>query len=145
MQIVGNNSVSLKQYGQYIVIATMVGVLTVTCRELIALSLLQDTRTYYLVSVLGAYGFGIILNFILQRTITFGKQARNKTRQYFLPFFIVALMGMGLVSLCAFSLRYFFGFNILFGAFSPSIAFVVAVIISSVFTYTMNARVVFQK
>lgn len=145
MRVLGSHRLSLEQYGQYMAIAALVGVLTVACRELIALCLPQDTRIYYLISVLGAYGFGIALNFILQRMITFGKQARNKTRQYFLPFFIVALAGMGLVSLLALLLRYFFWFNLLFGAFSPSVAFTVAVIISSIFTYTMNTHVVFQK
>ena len=63
--------VSIRQYGRYTVIGAVVGFITIGLREIAGRLLPADDPQFYLVSVGLAYAFGMVLNYLLQRALTF--------------------------------------------------------------------------
>lgn len=135
---------SYKQYAQYFVVGSFVGILTVIVRHLLASSFPHDTPSYYVLSIIFAYVFGIVVNFILQKMYTFKTAKAEEKKILLIPFAVIALLGslltMGLASL----LRYHLGFNALFGSFGATVAFIFASVIVSIFNYILNAKIVFK-
>ena len=79
------------KYGRYTVIGAVVGFITIGLREIAGRLLPADNPQFYLVSVGSAYAFGIVLNYLLQRALTF-RHASPDARQL-ASFVIVALIG----------------------------------------------------
>ena len=102
-----------------------------------------DTPVYYTISMVLAYGLGIVINFTLQHSITFRMRREDKNARMFTGFVLVAIAGAGVTALVALSLRYLGNFDLLFGTYSGTAAFVAGNIAASVVTYWLNARHVF--
>jgi len=145
IEVVQNNRLFIRQYSRYILIGGLVGITTVALREAIAAYISVDTPKTYLFSILLVYALGIIVSFILHRTITFNIGTEDNRWYMFGRFIIVALIGAVSTSLLAVLLRYWLGFNLLFGRFGASIAFAAAACASSIITYWANAQFVFLK
>jgi putative flippase GtrA len=136
---------SLDQYRRFFLVGTVVGLLAIALRELVALGLPADTPTYYSISVITVYAFGIVLSYVLQHRITFKADLRKSTWRRLSAFITVALVGALASWLLSLSLRYGLGFDKLFGRLSGSLAFAVAAVSSSVLTYALNALFVFRR
>jgi putative flippase GtrA len=135
-------SVSIRQYGRYTVVGAVVGFITIGLREIAGWLLPADNPQFYLFSVVLAYAFGIVLNYLLQRALTF-RYASPDGRQ--LTFFvIVALIGAIATALLALVFRYGLPLDLWWGRWSPALAFAAAALASSLLTYWLNAQFVFQ-
>ena len=132
-----------RRYVVYVVVAAVVGAITVAIRELIALLLGRDTPLDYAVSVLVAYGCGIVLSFFWQGRVTFRQHGVRQRRGRFSIFAVMAIVSSVLTVMLSRLLRYEGGFDQLFGPVGPGLAFAIAAIITSFFTYAANARFVF--
>jgi putative flippase GtrA len=134
------------RYIIYLCVGLFTGLITMAIREITARILPMDTPVYYFISILVAYFFGIIISFILNKTITF-KFSTKKTKQVqlFFSFLIVAILGAILTFIFSFVFRYILFFNIWFGYLSGTISFGVGAFVSSVITYFVNVRLVFSK
>ncbi|MEJ0048387.1 MAG: GtrA family protein [Rhodospirillales bacterium] len=71
-------------YFLYLIVAAVVGVITVALRELAGRLLPADTPVNYAISVVLAYCVGIVLNYLLQSRFTF-RAAPNTARHGGLP------------------------------------------------------------
>jgi len=132
-----------RRYVSYLIVAALVGIITVAIREVIGLILLEDTPFTYAVSVLFAYGCGIVLSFVWQARFTFRHRQARRRRGHFWIFAGVAVAGSILTVTLSRQLRYEAGFDQLFGAGGPGLAFAAAAMLTSVVSYAANARYVF--
>src|SRR5215471_13971301 len=80
-----------RRYLVYVVVATIVGGITIAIREALGYLLSADTRFNYSVSVLLAYAFGIVLSFFWQARITFRGQRAQKLSGRFSLFALMAV------------------------------------------------------
>lgn len=137
-----------KRYLLYLAIAGFVGVVTVAIRELIGLLLGNDTPMHYAVSVLVAYGCGIALNYLCQARFTFRmtSSAHLKTHSSwrFFTFAVVAIATSLLTALLSHLLRYHAGFDAALGSWGSASAFATAALITSIVSYSVNARYIFS-
>jgi putative flippase GtrA len=132
----------LAQYSRFIVVGGLVAVITIACRELIGYLLGPDTPLLYSMSVVAAYGLGIVLSFVLNRQFTFGSKSGYGWSR-FGRFVAIAIFGMFLTWLLSIALRYGLRLQSVFGDASAGIAFATAAFLSSVLTYPLNALLVF--
>jgi putative flippase GtrA len=133
----------LAQYGRFLMVGAVVAVLTIACRELIGHFLGPDTPVFYSVSVVCAYGLGILLSFVLNRRFTF-MQASAVGWAACARFIAIALLGMFLTWTLSIALRYGLMLQPLLGDASAGLAFALAALLSSGVTYPLNARLVFH-
>jgi putative flippase GtrA len=138
-------TLSLEQYGRFFIVGTIVGLLAIALRELIAAVLPADTPKYYSISIIAVYVFGILLSYVLQHRITFRESIEESTWRRLTSFIAVALIGALTTWLLSLSLRYGVGFDNIFGRLSGSLAFAIAAVSSSVLTYVLNALIVFLR
>jgi putative flippase GtrA len=133
----------LAQYGRFLFIGALVAIVTIACRELIAYVLGTDTLLSYSVSVVGAYGFGMALSFVLNGRFTFADSTGFEWPK-FIRFTVIALLGMLATWMLSIGLRYGLRLPAVFGDASAGIAFAVAALVSSILTYPLNAMLVFR-
>ncbi len=138
------NRISFNRYPRFFIIGSGVGIATVMLRELIDMMLVAGGKIEYLISICGAYGFGIIASFTLQRVFTFQYDREKRTRDHFLPFTFVAIAGGVLVALLSFLFRYALSFDSFLNQYAASVAFMTASILVSVLSYWVNVKYVFR-
>ncbi len=138
------NKISYNRYPRFFMIGSLVGIATILVRELIASMLGSDGKLDYLITICGAYGFGIIASFTLQRLFTFRDHGDRRARDYFVLFTLVAIAGGVLVALLSFVFRYALLADSLFNQYAPSVAFITASLLVSVLSYWVNAKYVFR-
>jgi putative flippase GtrA len=138
------NQISYNRYPRFFIIGSVVGIATVLVRELISIMLDADDKVEYLITICGAYGFGIIASFTLQRLFTFRNHGESRARDPFILFTLVALAGGALVALLSFLLRYTLLFDTLFNEYAATVAFIIASLLVSVVSYWVNAKFVFR-
>ena len=132
---------SLAQYVRFLCVGGAVGLVSVLARELLARLIGDSTPLRYSASVIVAYGIGILLSFAINRTFTFG--GRHGWSR--LPRFIaLALVGMGLSWVFSLLLRYGLSTDRWFGTYGPMAAFGASAVLASLFTYPLNAKLVFR-
>ena len=136
---------SFHQYRRFFLVGTVVGLLAIALRELIAAALPADTPLFYSISVIVVYVFGIVLSYVLQHRFTFKVSLGNSSWRRLGSFIAVALLGALTTWLLSLVFRYELGFDRIFGQLSGSMAFAVAAVTSSVLTYTLNALFVFRR
>ncbi len=136
--------ISYNRYPRFFIIGSVVGIATVLVRELISTMLDADSKIEYLITICGAYGFGIIASFSLQRKFTFHDHGESRARDHFVLFTLVALAGGALVALLAFVFRYAILTDWLSNQYAPTVAFITATLIVSVLSYWVNAKYVFR-
>lgn len=135
---------SLGQYGLYVLVGVAVGLVTVVLREIFSRTLTGDSALGYSVSVVSAYGVGILLSFFLQRRVTFAQGPTDARAGDLALFGMVAIAGAVLTWTLAMVFRYALQFDHWFGVHGATAAFVLAAILASVLTYSINATVVFR-
>ena len=136
---------SFHQYKRFFLVGTGVGLLAIAFRELIAAALPADTPLFYSISVVVVYGFGIVLSYVLQHHFTFKISLGESNWRRLISFIAVALVGASTTWLLSLAFRYELGFDRVFGQLSGTMAFAAAAVTSSVFTYTLNALLVFRR
>lgn len=134
-----------RRYIVYVIVATVVGVITVAIREVLANLLDHDTPFNYAVSVFAAYACGIVLSFFWQARVTFRQHRTQQPRGRFYLFAVMAVVSSMLTVTISRLLRYEGAFDQLFGAVGPGLAFALAAVITSVIAYAANARFVFDR
>lgn len=138
------SQVSFNRYPQFFIIGSGVGIATVLVRELIDFLLDSNGQIEYLISICGAYGFGIISSFTLQRLFTFRNHGSRRAIDHFIPFVLVALAGGVLVALLSFVFRYAVLVDRGLAEYAATIAFVTASLVVSILSYWVNAKFVFR-
>lgn len=138
-----STSVFHHRFVVYLLVATVVGLITVALREVLGYALGPDTPLRYSVSVLFAYCCGVVLNFVWQARFTFAHRRGSHAHGRFVLFAAFASASALLTALFSWLLRYAAGFDAVFGDFSAAIAFAVASLLVSVFSYSANSRYVF--
>jgi len=133
----------MNRYLLYLTGGAVAAIFTVVIREVIALLLPADTPPLFLLSIVLAYLAGTWINFSFQKHITF--QSQTPQSHAFARFLAMGLVGMGLVALLSYLLRYPLGFDRWFGNFGDTTAFAVAVLLTSVFNYLVSSHLVFGK
>ena len=134
-----------RRYLVYVVVATVVGGITIAIREAIARMIGEDTKFNYAVSVLIAYACGIVMSFFWQARVTFRDHRVQGLRSRFPLFAVMAVVSSVLTVTISRLLRYEGGFDRLFGSAGPGIAFGLAGVLTSVIAYAANARFVFDR
>ena len=134
-----------RRYFVYVIVATVVGAITIAIRELLGYLLGADTKLNYAMSVLIAYACGIVLSFVWQARVTFGKRRIDELRSRFSLFAGMAVASSLLAVMISRLLRYEGGFDHWFGVAGPAIAFGLAGVLTSVVAYAANARFVFDR
>ena len=137
--------ISISQYLRYASVALAALVVTVLTREFVQFLFVADTEIIYGLSIIIAYTVGIMVNFSLQKRLTFRLAHNRVTTGLFLGFVIVALIGAGATLLVAFALRYGLRLDHIVGAGAPMLAFFLATVFSSFLTYTLNTRYIFSE
>jgi putative flippase GtrA len=138
------NQISYNRYPRFFMIGSLVGIATILVRELIASMLGSDGKLDYLITICGAYGFGIIASFTLQRLFTFRNDEGKRASGHFVLFVLVAMTGGALVALLSFVFRYALLNDSLFNQYTPTLAFIAATLLVSVLSYWVNAKYVFR-
>ncbi len=136
--------ISFQRYQRYFVVGTIVGVTCVALREIIAILLPADTPSYYTLSVVLVYAFGMVGSFVLQRSFTFDAKKIDGGKGRFFKYVLVALIGAMLTAKLATLLRYELNLDALLGNFGATVAFVIAVCATSIVTFWLNAKLVFH-
>ena len=130
------------KYIRFLFVGGCVGIATVAIREGMARLLPEDTPEYYLVSVVVAYGFGIIASFLLHWSVTFGRHHQINVG-VFLRFFGVALAGLAATSGLSLAIRYALPTAAYLAAYSGMFSFAAATLCASLLTYLLNNYFVF--
>jgi putative flippase GtrA len=131
------------QFFRYMAVGAALAVFTILLREVLAL-LMPDTPVSYAMSILIAYGVGILLSFELQQKITFGQIPAPLRRKKFRRFFVISVSIALFATAFAHFLRYQFGLGGLSGQYVPTVAFVITVLITAVASFTLNRLFVFN-
>jgi putative flippase GtrA len=134
-----------RRYIVYVIVATVVGGITIAIREVLAYLLGDDTKFNYALSVLIAYACGIVLSFFWQGRVTFRQHRVAQLRSRFSVFAVMAVASSILTVTISRLLRYEGGFDHLFGVAGPGLAFGLAGVLTSVIAYAVNARFVFDR
>ncbi len=134
---------SLRQYGRYAFIGVFVGIATVGFREVVAYCLPADSASFYIFSIILAYAFGIVLNFLLQQLFTF-RRTNDRSLRTFGRFTLVAVFGVVSTAALASLIRYGMNLDLLLGESAAAGAFIFAALLSSVLTYSLSSQFVFR-
>jgi putative flippase GtrA len=132
------------RYVRFLVVGSAVAALTIAVREGLALLLGDKTPLAYSVSVLLAYGIGILVNFRLQRAVTFTGWNDSRWLRAFIRFVLVAFAGAAVTWACAFALQYGIPLEELLGPASGAVAFAVGCFVASFVTFGLNVTYVFR-
>jgi putative flippase GtrA len=135
---------SYREYLSYFVVGGILAIVVIVLRHLIGLSL-PDSPFFYGVSIVTVYIFGILASYWLQRRFTFRSHTHTTQQFPLLRFFVVAGMVSVFSTIAAFAFRYLLKFDVLFGDFGASAAFLCAMFCASVVNYIANATYVFAK
>ena len=134
------------KYLMYVCVAGIVGVITIFLRHIAGLLLGEDNAINYALSIICAYIFGIFLNYLGQAKFTFRVNLNQNLQPHQLAgFIIISLTCSILAALAANLLRYQFGFDHIFGTFSPNISFAFGLLLISFISYNLNAYFIFNK
>jgi putative flippase GtrA len=131
---------SPRQYLGFLFVGGLCTLISIACRELARVALGDDGVVRYSITVLFAYGVGMIAGFLLNRRYTFNSAARWSA---FPRFVLVGLIGMGSTLALSLMLRLPFA-RMLPVQFSGTAAFICAALVSSLLTYPLNALLVFR-
>lgn len=136
--------ISLRQYSRFLVIGTIVGLITLAGRELIAVMLGPDTPVRYGASVTLAYALGIVLSFAVNGRFTFGRRGRADWSR--LPrFAAIAMLGLVTTAVLSVAFRYGLPLDRWLGAWAAPFAFGFAALCASALTYPLTAVCVFAR
>lgn len=136
---------SIWSYAKFFVVGGSVGLLGVGLREVIALLLPDDNAGFYTVSVVLAYALSIAISYYGHRFISFNHtDPVRSTAHSMIRFTVIALVGLGSVSVLSVALRYGLPLHTLVGQHDDTVAFFAAGILTSVITYVLNARFTFE-
>jgi putative flippase GtrA len=132
------------EFATYVAVGIVVGLITVGLRAIFAALLPKDTAFFYSVSVVAAYAVGVCISFALQRRITFSRATVDQAAKCFGLFVGIAMIGTIATWAMSLMFRYVLLFDSLFGDLGATAAFVLAAVLTSMLTYSLNAKIVFR-
>lgn len=137
-----DNQGTLLTYLRYAVIGGIVGVFAVIARELIGAALPADTPEYYALSVAIVYAVGILASYAGHRRFTFRHvdMTNRTTARSLSAFTFIALFGLACTTGLSVVIRYMFPAVEYLGDFSAPFSFALATVITSVITFSLNAK-----
>lgn len=128
------------RYCRYFVIGAIVGVLAVLAREGIMLLVANDTPAYYAASVVIVYVGGVLASYYGHRRVTFGDIVHSRSTADALGrFTVIAVFGLVMTTLLSLFFRYAIPMTGIAETYKPTLAFVLAALITSVATFLLNA------
>jgi putative flippase GtrA len=131
---------------RYAIIGAIVGISAAVGREIIAMAFPADTPGYYALSVSLVYVFGILASYSGHRKVTFGHvdMKHQSTARSMTNFTVIALLGLLCTTGLSVTIRYFFPVDDFFGSLGGAFSFILATLIASVITFSLNARHTFS-
>lgn len=134
-------------YLKYLFIGAIVGIASIVGREVLALYLPADTPEYYALSVAVIYAFGILVSYTGHRKVSFSHvdMEGQNTASSMTWFTLIAIFGLLCATGLSVGIRYFLPIQGVFGAYSATVAFAIATVITSILTFTLNARHTFRE
>lgn len=142
----GNKYDGVRTYARYFIVGALVGILTILVREAIAAALPSDTPTYYAVSAILAYIIGILTSYVGHRVFSFrhtvpvGRLSTSLGR-----FSLIAILGLISTTILSLVIRYGLPLEIILEKYEATFAFASATVISSLLTYSLNAKYTFAR
>jgi|TARA_R110002072_G_scaffold101954_5_gene224511 putative flippase GtrA len=138
---------TLQSFLKYLVIGAIVGVAAIGGREVIAMLLPADTPEYYALSVAIVYAFGIVASYIGHRKVSFShvNMENEDTAASMSSFTAIAIFGLVCTTGFSVCIRFLFPIENLMGSFSDAASFAIATLITSVITFSLNARHTFRE
>jgi putative flippase GtrA len=135
------STLSPGQYLGFLLVGSVCTLISIACRELVRLTLGDEGALRYSISVLIAYGAGMVAGFLMNRRYTFNSPVNWSA---FPRFVLVGLVGMTSTLVLSLVLRPLLA-QLITAQFSGTTAFIGAALISSLLTYPLNALLVFRK
>lgn len=131
---------------KYLVIGAVVGIAAIIGRELIAMLLPSDTPEYYALSVSVVYAFGILSSYVGHRKVSFSHVDMNgqSTAASMTAFTGIAILGLVCTTGLSVCIRFFFPIMEVFGSYAGAASFAFGALITSIITFSLNARYTFQ-
>ena len=133
-------------YCKYFLIGSAVGALAIFAREILGFLLPADTPDYYLLSVILVYSGGIFASYFGHRKITFShRELSHVTVKSVCMFTIIAIIGLIITAVLSAFIRYEIPMSAVVERYKPALSFAIAIIISSMFTFSLNSIFTFSK
>jgi putative flippase GtrA len=107
-------------------------------------AIFSPTKLNYVFSVVGIYGVGVVLSYMLQKEITFHAPLKNNQKKTFFKYTAVALIGALLTSCFSYILRYHIHWPVKFLQVAGPACFAVACLATSVITFYLNKEWTFR-
>jgi len=119
---------------------------SISVRELVGRGVGDAQTQGYVLSIFVAYVLGTVTSYVLNRRFTFTEKANSllAVRRERFWFAMTALAGMGLTTVLAVGLRWVLDLSPLFPALHSTLAFIIAALITSVFTFLFNQFFTFR-
>jgi putative flippase GtrA len=134
----------VKSFGTFLAIGGAVGLATMFLREMIASLLPADVPVWYGVSVVIAYGIGILVSFFLHGRVTFALELGDLSWPRFWRFVAVAISGALVALTTALCVRYLLLLDLLLGDLAGTTAFAIGALAAAAFNFLLSARLVFR-
>jgi len=134
---------ALDRYPSYFVIGSSIAAATIGLREVLGRAWGEQNPIVFNLSMVTAYGAGIIVSYVLQRRFTFKKLAQNPWLER-VKYLGTALLGMGLTIIFANGIKWGLDFIPLLIELHRTLAFGSAALLTSFVTYFVNKRFTFR-
>lgn len=133
----------IKSFARYSTVGAFVGLVALAVLAL-SEAIFPVSRISYVLSVIGVYGAGIVLSYVLQKKITFGTGFDVDLKKSFLKFLAVALVGASLTTGLSYALRYHFHWSRELLPLAGPASFAIACLVASLLTFYLNRTWVFK-
>lgn len=119
-----------RKHGKHFLLYGLVGIVAMLVDFLCLYTLTEVFHYYYLYSLVGAYFVAALVNYSLQKKVTFKCKKNNYCRQ-FLQFFLVGLVGLLINMVIVYAGTEYFGLWYIYGK-------VIATFVAFLWNFTMN-------
>ena len=135
----------LRSFARYVVVAAVVGVITVGLREVFELLLAENLHGRYGWTMLLSYAVGVVLSYFGQARLTFGTTGHRLSHQGLAKFAVVACISALLTTLVAYVLRYGLPLQARLPTGAAALAFAMASLLVAPISFFLGRQIVFVK
>lgn len=134
----------VRSYGRYLVVAAVVGLITVGVREALG-AVLPRMSGQYAWTMVFSYGVGVVLSYFAQAHLTFGTAGHSPSRAGMAGFAALAVLSALLTAQTAYVLRYGLLLEVQLPLLAAPLAFAVAALLIAPVTFLLGRQLVFGK
>ena len=134
----------IKSFLRYSAVGAFVGIMALAALALLE-AIFPASRIAYVVSIVGVYGAGIVLNYVLQKTFTFSVKSDLDLKRSLGRFVVVALVGALLTISLSYALRYHLCWASELLLLAGPASFGMACLVASILTFYLNRTWVFKR